>query len=579
MLFTFAVITDTHIRPPEGDHSSPFPVNKLANGRARFAVELIKKQNPDFTIHLGDMVHPLPHLPSYGSAAKEALEILNPLSDKLYFVPGNHDIGDKPMESSPAGGITDESYDNYKNHFGTDRNYFEYKGCHFVTINSSLVNTDTEQELEQREWLENKLAGCSGERIFLFTHYPPFIDEAVELVHYDNYAEPGRSWLLSLIKEFKIEAVFSGHVHQFFFNRINSCNLYCLPPTSFVRQDYSELYRISPTAEFGRNDTGKFSITLVDIFPKGHKVRLLPTDGKGLSPNESCKINLLHPVPQKLSLHMRHAWAESVDLPYNGPMEEFSRKRARNDYVLARLWQMGIKNVRTSVNDILDPSIRTRAADFAAAGISFSLFSLSIPDQPTMELFNKHRSIISSLELISESSNVQAYFDQLSKVSIDTKIPVYIGKSHSSAHEKKRGSNFAHSVSSGFLWSEREYLAASLQNNSAEFISGFVFQLNLKDEIEDRLHEIHNFCEERDLLAMVNVRLACQNPAEENFNDDLIAERVMRAAELSNLLSRLIIQIDTLVDIDRGYNPRHGLLDRHYNFRRAGRFLAGLDGK
>ena len=35
LLFTFAIVTDTHIRPPEGDQSSPFPVNDLANARAR----------------------------------------------------------------------------------------------------------------------------------------------------------------------------------------------------------------------------------------------------------------------------------------------------------------------------------------------------------------------------------------------------------------------------------------------------------------------------------------------------------------------------------------------------------------
>ena len=35
--FKFAVITDTHIRSPLGDQSSPYAVNEKANGRARFA--------------------------------------------------------------------------------------------------------------------------------------------------------------------------------------------------------------------------------------------------------------------------------------------------------------------------------------------------------------------------------------------------------------------------------------------------------------------------------------------------------------------------------------------------------------
>ena len=63
--FKFGIITDTHIRSPEGDQSSPYAVNEKANDRARYAVQLLADQNPDFVIHLGDMVHPLPHMAAY----------------------------------------------------------------------------------------------------------------------------------------------------------------------------------------------------------------------------------------------------------------------------------------------------------------------------------------------------------------------------------------------------------------------------------------------------------------------------------------------------------------------------------
>ena len=55
-LFTFAIISDTHIRPAQLDESSPFPVNDLANDRARFAIAAIKEHYPAFVLHLGDMV-------------------------------------------------------------------------------------------------------------------------------------------------------------------------------------------------------------------------------------------------------------------------------------------------------------------------------------------------------------------------------------------------------------------------------------------------------------------------------------------------------------------------------------------
>ncbi|MDH5200330.1 MAG: calcineurin-like phosphoesterase 5, partial [Candidatus Bathyarchaeota archaeon] len=74
-LFRYAIITDTHLRPEGGDTSSPWRVNLLANDRARWVVDRTNLADPDFVVHMGDIVHPLPHLPTYGSAAEAALEI------------------------------------------------------------------------------------------------------------------------------------------------------------------------------------------------------------------------------------------------------------------------------------------------------------------------------------------------------------------------------------------------------------------------------------------------------------------------------------------------------------------------
>ena len=43
-LFSFGIITDTHIRAPGGDLSTVFPVNTKANNRARYAVDLLGKE-------------------------------------------------------------------------------------------------------------------------------------------------------------------------------------------------------------------------------------------------------------------------------------------------------------------------------------------------------------------------------------------------------------------------------------------------------------------------------------------------------------------------------------------------------
>ena len=479
-LFTFGIITDTHIRPAELDDSSPFPVNDLANDRARFAIEAIARHRPEFVLHLGDMVHPLPHLPTYGDACDEAREIFAPTWDQMKFMPGNHDIGDKPMPDAPAAPADEHAIAQFEAVFGPSYHSFEHADCLFVMINSSLVNSGNQHEVAQRAWLEDVLAGANGRRIFLCSHYPPYIYSATEQSHYDNYAEPGRSWLVGLIEKHGVEAVFSGHVHQYFFNRIDKSRLYCLPPTSFIRQDYAELYRIEPADQYGRNDVGKFSYALVDVFEDGHEVRVFPTDGRELAKGESLPIDATAWATEPrtpLTMHLRHAWAAPTDLPYNGPMEEFSRKRARNDYTLLRLKQMGLSKVRVPLSDLLEADVRQRVEDYTSAGIGFGFFSIGVPGGQAIEQLSAHRGLVRQLEIVTGGDDMTDLAGSVEMLNAISDVPVLVGKSHSSKHEAKQGSKFAHSVSYGFKWEDRDAVVAGLNalRSKGAKIAGLVF--------------------------------------------------------------------------------------------------------
>ena len=251
--FTFAVISDTHIRALSGDQSSPYAVNEKANGRARYAVQLIAAQKPDLIIHLGDMVHPLPHMAAYLPASEEAKKIFYPIASGLHFVPGNHDIGDKPSLVSPAGAPDEASLGRYGEAFGDSYYAFKHRDVNFVVMNSSLVNTGSEAEQAQRQWLETTLRAAKGEKIYLFSHYPPFICSADEEDHYDNYAEPGRSWLLELVAETGVEAVFSGHVHHFFANTYKGVTFSVIRPQAL------------PAKIMRRCSTGPWHLNLVGM--------------------------------------------------------------------------------------------------------------------------------------------------------------------------------------------------------------------------------------------------------------------------------------------------------------------------
>lgn len=599
ILFSFGIITDTHIRPPQGDKSSPFPVNDRANARARYATELLAAQKPAFTIHMGDVVHTLPHMPLYDDACIEAMQILQPLQPQLHFMAGNHDIGDKPMPASPAKGVSDAFTQRYSQHFGSQWRSFDVDDCRFVIINSSLINSGVDDETVQASWLEQTLQEANGKRVFLFSHYPPFIFSEDELEHYDNIASPGREWLLSLVRRHNVEILFSGHVHQFFYNTLDKTTLYCLPPTSFIRQDYAELFRTGPSNEYGRDDPGKMSVAMVDIHATGHRLRVLPTNGQELHSDETFKLTAKTQAQktetcttQSICVSLKHAWHEAVDLPYNGPMEEYSRKRARNDYTLLRLLQMNITKVRVPLQDLIDPTIRSRVEDYYRAGIRFHFFVLGPPSALGLQAIRDYADLVCSVEVVSPVAEPELLLDSgcisLMALLNTLKKPLILSKAHSSAAQSTTSSNgektFAHSVSNGFMASESQLLnqwldskpdsgSGSTNTTSDSLINAVVYQLPLEDDIEQTIAHLDASYKSRSESVIINVKFANANPAIANFDDSLILQRFQRIVQTTQSCEKMELHVDTFADIDRGYSPRHGFVDRLFNFRPLGASL------
>jgi len=559
--FSFSILTDTHIRSPQGDHSSPYPVNDRANDRARFAVSLLRQFQGDFTIHLGDMVHPLPHMAAYRPAAEEAQRLFTPLRPNLYFVPGNHDAGDKPSDVSPAGAIDSKSVANYEAFFSKSHYKFEHKGCVFIVINSSLVNSQTEEENIQRNWLTKTMADAQGKRIFLFSHYPPFIHHHDEDSHYDNYAEPGRSWLLKLAADANVEAIFSGHVHHFFINEYRGVMLYCLPATSFTRQDFSVLFRGLPTSEFGRDDREKFGITSINIDEKGHRVDWVPTGGA--EQKEGDKTHVMAKTYMKipnLIPSMRHHWYEPRALPANGPMEEFSRKIARNDYPILRLFQLGVKRIRIPLVDLVSDSGSQRIALLRNRGLKFIVFAHGAIDANTLNLIKTSSSCIDAVELAGSSIS-DLNFTELG----NKNIPFWFSPITTSATQNDRSKPFAHTVTSGCFPNDMDRIAKQLEPAGEVSDARLVVQCPWSgDEMANSIIEIVDRWRLKprgNLKLAVNVRLSPTNPADENRDADKIAKLLRLLGPYASANLDVAFILDTFETFDRGYHARLGLLD------------------
>jgi predicted phosphodiesterase len=374
VLLRIAVIADTHIEA-EADGAAP-----RSNRRSRAAAGWIGAVAPDLVIHLGDVVHPLPALPDQAAAFDAAARILGDLPAPMLVTPGNHDIGDKPNPAMPAAPARAAWAEGWVGRIGPLWQARRIAGCRILLVCASLLGSDAAAEEVQWVWLEAELAEAAraGERVFLFTHYPPFIRTEDEPGHYDNLDPAPRARLLALARLHRVEAILSGHAHAFFLNEAAGMLLHVVPSVAFARRDYAELSRIAPMPgeEFGRNETGRLGFALLDVLAEGHALHPIMTEGTEdpVPPTQALAGLLVHPRrgrPPLLGVPLHHPWTEVVALPTNPPTAPFRRRLARDDRTIQLLWRLGLSRLRIPREDVEDDAARGRVAMLARQGFRF----------------------------------------------------------------------------------------------------------------------------------------------------------------------------------------------------------------
>ena len=399
----FIVIADSHIRPPEQEIDA-YPSNAWLVQRNEFIVDLCNRIDASFVVHLGDIVHPLPVEDTHVEAIDLAAGVYARLRHPIYFVPGNHDVGDKPdaLVSVPA--VAEENYPVFEDAWGPSFRSFDVGDVHFVIVDTQVLNSGLAREARQRRWLESDLGAASdaGQRIFLFTHYPPFVRDRYENEHYDNIGEPARSWFVDLLEGNEVEAVFSGHVHTFLYNRHEATDLYVAPSTGFVRPDYSEVAAVRPPVENGRDDPPKLGIFIVDVGVDGYTVSPLRSYGSvpfGEPLPVAVETVLDQGWESPIGVSLRHGWMTVADFPTAG-LDEFTRKRIRNDAPILALLEARIRDVRVPLEDLSTPGGVRRMRDLTSRGMRFGVFSAGVPDRRVLDTVSSLARDLSRWEII-----------------------------------------------------------------------------------------------------------------------------------------------------------------------------------
>ena len=590
-LFTFAVISDSHVNEAEDRSASPFASNRLANGRFRYVVESVNRRGPAFTVHLGDMGNPLPELSTYAAAAANFQAIAGGLESPLHLVPGNHCVGDKPGGWVPVPRVCADSIAQYERLYGRAAYSFDHATCHFAVLNSLLVNSELEGEREQRRWLEADLdrAAGNGQRLFLLMHYPPYVAAHDEPASYDNLDEPGRSWLLGLCERFGVEAAYTGHVHNYFYNRVATTHLYTVPATSFVRQDYSELFRVQPgDAEGGRNDAAKLGYLLVRVHERGHSNELVRTCGRVLgsgaaSPPEE-RLEVARRPASPLGTEMRDNWLSREVLRPNNSVSPFTRRLARNDWAILALEEMGVSKVRLALQELVKTDVCERMAPLVDAGFEFTVYSHGIPGDLEYGAIRQHRSLLAGWELMLAPEQMESVAARILRDGgggVGDGLSCYLDEVRDASAGDIDDANVKHVANYGFQLHDAKLLARlSGSEKVRQAFAGFVFRLRRRGEPDLELwpaiREISELGRASGMRHQIHV-LFSGNVTAERFEDDLASANRVAESTLAALLARNVdLYFDTFEDIDRGYFVRHGLVDRRYNPRLAARVLRHL---
>ena len=171
------------------------------------AIAHVNRLRPAFVVVCGDLINQAGNAEQFD----ELMRITGKLDKNIpiYWLPGNHDVGDAP---------TPDSLEVYRNLFGKDYYAFELNGSSFIVINSGVildpeaVPTEYDNQLTFITEQLQKARTQNAEHIIIFGHHPFYLAE--EKNPYWTIPSPRREEFWSLFTEYGVRAVFAGHYHR-----------------------------------------------------------------------------------------------------------------------------------------------------------------------------------------------------------------------------------------------------------------------------------------------------------------------------------------------------------------------------
>lgn len=216
-IIKIGIITDTHVRPTRIDkmdksEQAPRQLDQDELRPLQNFVAQMKEAQPDFIVHVGDIIEGTNDPEHIGMMGLQLVrEELLKATVPIKWILGNHELRSVTKEQFL------QSVQQEKLDFVFDRGDYRFI---FLDGNHSFVFNVTDEDGEESVfgnipeetvlWLKEQLA--TDKRTYIFCHYPMTTQPIVSADNEPKKAIANVSNLQDILNEYRVEAVFSGHV-------------------------------------------------------------------------------------------------------------------------------------------------------------------------------------------------------------------------------------------------------------------------------------------------------------------------------------------------------------------------------
>ena len=218
-----ALLSDTHV-----NRNGTNDDQHLYRGRFDKAIAMVNTSKVDLVLFTGDLTQD-----EKPQEIDDFLAQIKKLSPPVFYVPGNHDLGNKIIPGK-GGTVTEARVAQFEKKLGPSFFAKTSGGVRVIGINSPIFGSGFAREKEMWSFLEQELSRPAGVPTIVFSHYPAFTKQAEEGGgDYWNMEPEPRKRLLALLKSGGVKTMLSGHLHRDLVNRWEGILFISTRPVSF----------------------------------------------------------------------------------------------------------------------------------------------------------------------------------------------------------------------------------------------------------------------------------------------------------------------------------------------------------